>query len=533
MNNARTIKQQAAEHMASFMERHRAAWPHWIIITAIFAAGLVVAGLWLSIKHPAAGEIWQNQLISVVLVFVTITAGFLGFAIARGIYLSAPEITRDIPPALSLPEKVFLVFGVRIGDAAPALPAATWTPPDAHPDILICNLPGETPEQFAARVEDGIEQANIARWVVVLQKGNPAGMIYGAPDAAMEFLRDWPPFQTETWLPEQRIVPVGTRFRHETEEQFQGYVERFMEHYPEWAGRKKITGEKTRAGFVFQQVIKAASVVLFLLFSVAAFAQKAEQVAATPIANKVPGEGANVAYVFAQTDLYRTADGRKTFAELLTALPGYRNGGGGQLMAIMVDGKSVYKPSKTGDVEPSPATKAATMRPYSEAVNPDELGQSFVMPDSAGMVEMADRAKYEIWKASKLVEDATMPWWEVVMYGFWRWSPFLALLMGISWFWASLGSDEGYWYIHRYAKNVLMIVSGSVATLFAINIYLWFVAQNAPTWVLYIVAAVEFGIAYLIVRKINPDYRPAKGNGPKSAQKKSGYYDQDQPQLNG
>ena len=509
------IKQVAAEHMAAFMEQHRAAWPHWIIITGIFSAGIIVAGMWFSVMHPAAGEIWQNQLISLLLIFVTIAAAFLGFAIARGIYLSAPELTRDIPPALSLPEKVFLVFGVRFGDTVRTLPASAWTPPDASPDILVCNLPGEGPEQFAARMDDAIEQANVARWVVVLKRGFPAGMIFGAPDAAMEFLRDWPPFQTETWLPEQRIVPMGTRFRDETEDDFQEYVERFMEHFPEWAQRKKITGEKTRAGFVFQQVIKAASVVFFLLFSVATFAQKAEKVNATPIAGKVPPAGEKVAYIFAQTDLYRTADGRKTFAELLTALPGYRNGGGGELIAVMVDGKSVYKAEQTGDVAQQPATKAATMRPHSETVNPDNLGRSFSMPDSAGMAEMAERAKYEIWKASNMVENAAAPWWEVIMYAFWRWSPFFALLIGICRFWASLGSDEGYWSVHRYAKSILMIVSGSVATLFAINAYLWFVAQNTPTWGLYIVAGVEFGVAYLIVRKINPDYRPAAGNNPR------------------
>lgn len=523
------VKQQAAFHLLTFLSRNRDRWPRLIINAGLFAAALIVAGLWFSIKHPAAGEIWQNQLISVVLVFVTITAGFLGFAIARGIYLSAPEITRDMPPTLSLPEKVFLMFGVRIGDATPALPASTWTPPDAHPDILICNLPGETPDQFADRMEAAIEQANVARWVVVIKQGFPAGMIYGAPDAAMEFLRDWPPFQTETWLPEQRIVPVGTRFRHETEEQFQGYVERFMEHYPEWAGRKKITGEKTRAGFVFQQVIKAASVLLFLLFSVATFAQKAEQVAATPIANKVPGEGVNVAYVFAQTDLYRTADGRKTFAELLTALPGYRNGGGGHLMAIMVDGKSVYKASPTGEVEPRPATKAATMRPYSETVSPDELGQSFVMPDSAGMVEMADRAKYEIWKASNMVEDAARPWYEVFMYAFWRWSWLFGLLIMLSWVWAAVGAKEGFWDVHRVAKRILVILTLIVGSLFAINIYLFIMSLNFPGWVLFIAAVIEAWVIYWVIQRVNPDYRPAAGNNAR----RPGYYQQQPPELPG
>lgn len=510
-----TIKQHAAFHLLTFLSRNRDRWPRWIINAALFAAGIIVAGMWFSVMHPAAGEIWQNQLISILLLFVTIAAGFLGFAIVRGIYLSAPELTRDMPPALSLPEKVFLVFGVRFGDTVRTLPASTWTPPDASPDILVCNLPGEGPEQFAARMDDCIDQANVARWVVVLQQGNPMGMIYGAPDAVNEFKRDAPPFQTENWLPEQRIVPTGTRFRHETEDQFQAYVDRFMEHYPEWSAIKKITGEKTRAGFVFQQVIKAASVVFFLLFSVAAFAQKAEKVQATPIAGKVPPQGEKVTYIFAKAELYRTADGRKNYAELLPAAPNYRDGGGGELIAILVDGQSVYKAAQTGDVAQQPATKAATMRPHSETVNPDNLGRPFSVPDSAGMAEMAERAKYEIWKASNMVENAARPWWQVFMFAFWQWSWLFGLTIMLAWVWTAVGAKEGFWDVHRIAKRVLVILTLCVGSLFAVNIYLFIMSLNLPGWILFVVAVVEAWIIYWVIQRVNPDYRPAAGNNPR------------------
>ena len=510
MDKIGILKQQATFHLLTFLSRNRDRWPRWIINAALFAAALIVAGLWLSATHPAAGEIWQKQLITIFLTAVTITAAGLGLAIARGIWLSAPELMRDMPPALSLPEKVFLVFGVRIGET-PALPVSTWMPPDARPDILVCTLPGEGPEQFDARMEDAIEQANVARWVVVLQQGNPMGMIYGAPDSVSEFKRNNPPFQTENWLQEQRIVPADTRFRGETETEFQGYVERFMLHFPEWSAIKKVTGEKTRAGFVFQQIVKATSVVLFLLFSVAAFAQKSAKVEATKIGKDVPDAGVEVSYIFQKTDLYRTGNGKDNYADLLKNVPGYRDGGGGELLAIMAGGKAVYKASQTGDVAGQPATKAATMRPYNEAVPEGRLH----VPDSAGMVEMADRAKYEIWKASNMIEDAAAPWWEVFMYAFWRWSWLIGLAIMLSWLWAAVGAEEGFWDVHRYAKRVLILSSLGVGSLFAVNIYLWVMAQGAPGWALFFVAFIEAAVIYWIIKRLNPDYRPAKGNTPR------------------
>ena len=253
-----TIKQHAAFHLLTFLSRNRDRWPRWIINTALFAAGIIVAGMWMSVTHPAAGEILQNQLITLFLAAVTIAAAGLGLAIARGVWLSTPELARDMLPPISFRERYYLVFGKELRWRLPTfgqkvLPVSTWTPPDAGRDILVCSLPGEGPEQFADRMDEAIEQANVARWVLVMQQGNPNGVIYGAPDAVSKFFRDWPPFQTEKWLHEQRIVPAGTRFIGETETEFQDYVERFMLHFPEWSLRKKMSGEENRSGFVFQQ----------------------------------------------------------------------------------------------------------------------------------------------------------------------------------------------------------------------------------------------------------------------------------------
>ena len=525
-----TIKQHAAFHLLTFLSRNRDRWPRWIINTALFAAGIIVAGMWMSVTHPAAGEILQNQLITLFLTAVTIAAAGLGLAIARGVWLSTPELARDMPPTLSLPEKVFLVFGVRIGENA-ALPVSTWTPPDAGRDILVCSLPGEGPEQFPSRMDEAIEQANVARWVLVLQQGNPNGVIYGAPDAVSKFFRDWPPFQTENWLPEQRIVPAGTRFIGETETEFQGYVERFMLHFPEWSLRKKMSGEENRSGFVFQQIVKAASVAFFLLFSVSAFAQKSAKVSQTQIANSTPAPGTEVSYIFQKTDLYRTGNGKDNYTELLKNVPGYRDNGGGELLAIMADGKSVYKASQTGDVAERPATKAAAMRPHSEVVEPDNLGNSgFSMPDSVEMIEMADRAKYEIWRMSRAAEYAAKPWWSVFMFGFWELASVGLILLMLAWIWAKVTAKEGYWSIHRRAKETLVVGSLIAASVLMVNVYLWAKAAGWPIEGLFVLVFAECAIAYGILVWINPDFRPQKGNNPKP---NSAWRNQNNPELPG
>lgn len=529
MDKIAILKHQATFHLLTFLSRNRDRWPRWIINTALFAAGIIVAGMWMSVTHPAAGEILQNQLITLFLAAVTIAAAGLGLAIARGVWLSAPELTRDMPPALSLPEKVFLVFGVRIGEYA-ALPVSTWTPPDAGRDILVCSMPGEGPEQFAARMDEAIEQANVARWVLVLQQGNPNGVIYGAPDAVSKFFRDWPPFQTENWLPEQRIVPAGTRFIGETETEFQDYIERFMMHFPEWSLRKKMSGEENRSGFVFQQIVKAASVAFFLLFSVSAFAQKSAKVESTKIGKDVPDAGVEVSYIFQKTDLYRTGNGKATYAELLKNVPGYRDNGGGELLAIMAGGKSVYKASQTGDVAEHPATKAAAMRPHSETVEPESLqgSEGFNMPDSVRMIEMAETAQYEIWKASKTAGAMAKPWWEVVMSTFWIIYPILLIFAIVAWVFARVFASEGMMREHKVARRSLVIVLLSVAAVVLINLMLWAISTGAGPVPLTMFGGVLAAIAYYIVSRLTPNFNPARGNEPERGRFGGNY-----PQLNG
>lgn len=492
----------------------REMWPHWIIIAGILTAANVVAGMWLAITHPAAGEIWQNQLISLFLWSVTVASVTLWAIMAKGVYKACQTEYERVPDDYRPIDRFLIAVGV-MGQERKKQLLQSWAVDGGSVDVVVSMRAGESYADYQRRVEAETRQACPAKWVAVINF-REVGVIVSTGAEPYSFSRNCPPFMAD--LPESQQLPEGIDFATETPENYAQYVAWFSYHFRRWASGEKIRidakrAEKTMLEILGEKAKMSANIAALILFSVSAFGQKLEQVKASGIAGKIPPAGVDVSYLFEKGDVYRTGNGSATYAELLAALPGYRDNGGGKLIAIMAGGKSVYKAGQIEEIAEQPKTRGQIMRAASETIPPDRLGNgSFQMPDSAGMAEMADRAKYEIWKGTQYANQIAAPWWEVMMFAFWQWSPLIALIMGITWFWAAIGAEEGFWLIHRYAKRILIIVSLCVATLFAINTYLWFVSQNAPVWALYIVAGIEFGIAYWIVKRLNPDYRPAAGN---------------------
>ena len=73
--------ENVAKILQNFIHTRRDLWPHWIMIPVIIAAGLIVAGLYLTATHPAHAEILHNQLITIFLTIVTVTAGCMAFGL--------------------------------------------------------------------------------------------------------------------------------------------------------------------------------------------------------------------------------------------------------------------------------------------------------------------------------------------------------------------------------------------------------------------------------------------------------------------
>lgn len=516
--------QQAQSHLLEFLSRHRDAWPGWIILSILSGFALFLAGALLTAKHPAAAEIISNQAVSFFLLVVTIIASSLAAVIARDIWKSGSDLIADTPRYLGPIERAFLVCGVRIEYGPAALPASTWVPASVHPDRLVCSLPGELPEAFTIRVDEAVNAAKPGQWSLILQKGNPIGMVYGSPEQTLTFERDLPPFQTEDWPDEWKVCPRGTRFIDETDAEFSAYVDRFLPHFREWSARRKVTADPHRAGFVFQQIVRAsASALLVILCSLSAFGQKFEQVNRTEIAGKVPPANTAVVFQFEHSDLQRVADGRRTYAELLKAVPNYRDSGGGKLLSVWAGKEVVYQ---ANEVERSahPETKSAAMRPYSQAVDPGQGG--FQMPDSVTSAEMAERVKYEIWKAEELASKTAKPWWSVVMAAFWVLYPILLILSVVSWVCARVFASEGMIMPHKYARRFLVGVLLSVGAVVLVNAMLWAISTGAGPFPLTIFGMLLAGIAYYVVSRLTPNFSPAPGNEPERAM-----YNRNQPPL--
>ena len=524
--------ENVAKILQNFIQTRRDLWPHWIMIPVIIAAGLIVAGLYLTATHPAHAEILHNQLITIFLTIVTVTAGCMAFAILRGLAVSVPEFTPTVGPEEGPATRLLSIIGVRLSfDTSTALPETIWLSPAFGPDILVASYPGETDEQYAERLAVARKQTTPARWVVSLKQGQPGATIYTGPgEDDIVFTRDDAPFQTPNWTDEQRIVPANARFTTEDITEFQGYIDRFAPHFREWSARKKLSINPARASVTFAEMV-GASVIIFLLFSVSAFGQKSAKVAETKIGNEVPPSGVSVSYIFANSeiDINRTGNGKSTYTELIKAVPGYRDSGGGELLAVMAGNKSVYKASQTGEVAERPVTKAAAMRPHNETAAEDLQGESFQMPDSTRMIEMAEVAQYEIWKASQTAGAMAKPWWEVVMSTFWIIYPILLIFAIVAWVSARVFASEGMIHEHKVARRSLVVVLLSVAAVVLINLMLWAISTGAGPLPLTVFGGFLAGIAYYIVSRLTPNFSPARGNEPERGRFGGGNY----PQLNG
>ena len=485
----------------TFILSRRDMWAHWVMIPLLVFFAIVSGSAYLTVTHPAAAEILTNMLIQIGLfINYALAASALLVFLAFMAHIHRKDITITFYPSVEL----------GVGGETKALPEYS-----IGSDDLIVLRPGESNEDFFTRTEVAAKKSTPAHWVVSIPYRSPLVTIFGT--VATTYNRDDKIFELEIWPNyDGRVTKEGTFFTNETPEQYAEYVARFCQMYREWAPRKKPEFAGKSGGPILEILRNSANVILlFLLFSVSAFGQKSAKVAATRIANEVPPSGVSVSYIFSQSDIYRTGNGSDSYAELLKKVPGYRDSGGGELLAVMAGNKSVYKASQTGEVAARPATKAAAMRPYSEAVAVEDLqGSSFEMPDSTRMIEMAEVAQYEIWKASKTAGAMAKPWWEVVMSTFWIIYPILLIFAIVAWVAARVFASEGMIREHKGARRSLVVVLLSVAAVVLINLMLWAISTGAGPLPLTIFGGFLAGIAYYIVSRLTPNFSPARGNEP-------------------
>ena len=426
------------------------------VLLAIGAAacGQVIVSLLLTILHPAAGEIVQNILIQIG-VFITLSL----FAALAVLFASVL--------AWNFKKGIRIEYSTTTG----LLSSGAFTEPDISPDRLIMLRPGETDAEYEERVRAEISNACPHRWVVIVPYQYPSGMVYRNPDECMDFARDQPPFQASEIQPGQFI------FSQESYSDYVSFLNWFAYYFRDYAKSVKLQlvpeNEKSQT---FLTSLRAAFLsALFVMLASGLFAQKSAQLRATDIANKIPEAGQNISYVFEKSDIYRTADGRKTYIDLLTSVPSFRDDGGGKLVAVMSGNRSVYKAEQTGDV--AAVNRNEIMRGNAETV---EGPVNYSLPDSLTTAEMIERGrrqvsfyKTEFWKQVR-------PVWAFVMYCFWALFPILGIAIVVLRFWAQLSASEEMPVIHWHSSRSLVILVGCTFTVGIINTVLTVVYWELP-----------------------------------------------------
>lgn len=473
----------------------------YVFAAVAIAAGLLIASATLAASHPALGEIVQATIITAGAYLLAF--GLVGFGsfIAWNFARSAALVWReDI-----LPAAVNSVKQIGPGLSAPAFDI------DLSPDVLIVSRPGETKEQFRDRLEEARQNITPASWVVMLEFQNPVGAIYthgGAPD--LVFTREDAPFQADGF---SRVAPEDARFVDESPADFLRYVENFSHLFREWSPRKKVAVSPDRAGRTVLEIVAPCLIPTLLFFAPGLFAQKAAQVSdalGTRI-REIPQSGIRVEYEFETTTIFRDADGRKDYVSLLKAVPMYRDGGGGKLIAVYAGDRVVCRSPRV-----ERTAERDQMRPYRATTAVTDEPVRYSMPDSLSVQQWTEEAKENIsfWKTE--LGRSMAPVWDFLM---WFFATVLLLpvfaVIGIVKMVSKTARNEAYygisfvgriiWQIHEAASGIMLICLWIVATVFLIEEFLFLTRKEAPFFVILIVWALSIWIASAVINWQVPD----------------------------
>lgn len=485
-----------------FLFRHREKLPWIIVMVAALTVALYAASTWLILEHPAAGEMLQNALWTALLWTVSICATLAAVRMFQGFRNSAKYVWES--ELARVQETKELTAG-----PAPEI--------DLGEDILVMQKEGESGPDFEKRLAGVRMNLQDGEWALAFCFRHPTCAIWKSPTDALIIQRNEPPFQNEHWTEDQLIVPANAVFNVEQYPDFRWYCESFAYYYRAWAPAYKIeSAEKGDAANTWLNTVKlkGAAMLLFLLCSFASFGQSAEAVKKATATLRVPEQGTEISYVFAKKTMGRVGNGRSNYAELLKSIPTYKDCYHGALIAIYNGETVVAKGPGAETVADAPKTKEAAMRPTSaipaEQVPPQRGWQ---MPDSASNAEMAERVKFEAWRAADGAGKLGMPWIDVVFFILLLMAPALIIFGYLLRFGANFFASEGMLLPHKWCRAGLayIVFVGVGATLLWVMILSY--KLGAPVWALVIIAGAEAWLATQISKWLVPNFSPAAGNG--------------------
>lgn len=477
------------ESIAKKINVHPDDLKHYLIQAGVLGMGLALCGLILTMFNPYTGEI------------VT------GYMIRVGWWVNIVLVAQGCICLIALAVWNF-GKGVKIEtiNTGMLLSSGNWQEPDISPDVLLCNRPGESKEQFAARVQDAKSAATDVCIAVVIPFRLPRGFMYN-DGVGKDFAREEPPFQSDEWPEEHRFDAIPQYYVYETQQQYREYLDRFAYFWREYSPKIKVGKQDTVAArnMAFQKMILTGLALLF--FCIGLFSQSAAQVEKATSGMTVPEKHADVSYQFEKKTFGRVGNGRSNYADLLRNIPAYRDCCHGSLIAVYKDGELIAKGASVEQV----AASSDPIRPRGSVVQPETV-EGFEIPDSNETARMIQSIREQSRSASDKTFQVVRPWWSVFVEVYWDWFWLICIITAAPYAIAKLSGDEGFWDLYRPAKRMVLLMTSFSAILLLINVLLLAKENGVPNSVLGFVAVALAVLTPKVLDRMNPDYRPKFGN---------------------
>lgn len=480
---------------------------------------------------PQGAEVFQSSMlrighiVNLTLMAFICTAAFFVFVRlgTRTITFSADNLIPDRKPKVK------------------PLEPTSWTPYSIEPDVLVYSKFGEEPKDFAARLEQAIQVATPAKWVVCIEYRSPMVVIYTGSNDYITSGRAIPSFEGDDWPSKDRVCQHETPFTAESYQQYMEYWDRFVPLYLEWVPMRKLSLDPDRAGRTYLEIVQenarvAANVLIAMLICVVSvFGQKSEELRTYmgPTADQTCPAG-SVVIAFEKGRFPRTSDGSKTWVQVLEDVYLYDdNKGAGNVKAVehtdKAGVKTVYKKYQPVAATVQPQQPPAAPQPQTQPQAPTTMTPVTNTTPIMGAPLNLDADSTEIADGFKQAEESVLkirsklwnwaaPGWVFLMWVFGLLEPLIIMGMSLTWYYASTAAGEsainmygipvfGRWIYRFHQGNAaaLLVFTWIITTVTLINIFLWLMRLGWSLWLMLVVWIPVLLLARWLTNKLVPN----------------------------
>jgi len=403
---------------------------------------------------------------------------------------------------------------------------------DILPNVLVMSeSEEEKPEAYRKRLDAAMSLSS-KPWVVIIPFRQNFGVLVQSNYADDElsgkvFLRSAPIHDNGGTITHEHAKASANIYKAESWADYVGYCREFATRFKPWAEVEKMVSPKSNP---IETVLSQMVVTLLLVaaMSVPSFAQKTKQVAdylgTYRYEKDVPEAGKEVSFIFKKRVLSRTADGKKTYAELLPASSFYtEQSDAGKLIGITVGGEVINPTNKPEKAAAS--ANAESARPVDPVIEQGSRSIFESIPDSSALEQMKHVDRLEKAKQWQKVKP-------LLQYIMWKFYSVLMILFGLGglfWMLAKTSAKDaitdvmGNMFLgnaingmHIWSKTVLFFLLVIPTVVVMLNEAIWWYYTEAFGFVFVAKAVFFWYVWQWVFEKILPDSpsvrTPRRGN---------------------